>query len=159
MCSRLVISLSTWPTKKLLCVMDCTATEQAATLTRCRFVKNDRRSLDQMGGPGHPLYSIAVQCLSDTPDQRPTSRDLVRRMEQLCENQPLPYKSTLQTITELTELAELRANELEVCTACACTNELNQSSATNQTIFFVKVKTGKTMIFVMAFLAHPKLLW
>ena len=61
-----------------------------------------RRSLTKMGGPGHPLYSIAVQCLSDTPDQRPNSRDLVRRMEELCKKQPLPYRNTLQTLTELT---------------------------------------------------------
>ena len=76
-----------------------------------------RWSLNQMGGPGHPLYSIAVQCLSDTPDQRPTSRDLVRRMEELCENQPIPYRNTLQTMNELVtkncEQAELiRANEV-----------------------------------------------
>ena len=61
-----------------------------------------RRSLDQMGGPGHPLYSIAVQCLSDTPDQRSTSRDLVRSMEELCRNQPICYNNTLEIMTELT---------------------------------------------------------
>ena len=95
------------------CVMDCTATEQDFRNKEVQVGKR-RRSLDQMGGPGHPLYSIAVQCLSDTPDQRPTSRELVRRMEELCKNRPIPYKNTLQTMTELTELAELRANELEV---------------------------------------------
>ena len=58
-----------------------------------------RTSLDKMGGPSEPLYSIAVQCLSDTPDQRLTSRDLVRRMEKLYEKQPLPYKNTLQTVS------------------------------------------------------------
>ena len=67
-----------------------------------------RGSLTKMGGPGHPLYSIAVQCLSDTPDQRPTSRDLVRRMEEICKKQPPRYKNTL---TELTAKdRETRAN-------------------------------------------------
>ena len=59
-----------------------------------------RRSLDMMG-PDHPLYSIAVQCLSDTPDQRPTSRDLVRKIEELCKKQPLPHKDALQILTKL----------------------------------------------------------
>ena len=63
-------------------------------------VAKRRRSLGQMGGPGHPLYSIAVQCLSDTPDQRPTSRDLVRRMEELCKKQQLPHKNALQILAE-----------------------------------------------------------
>ena len=67
-----------------------------------------RTSLDKMGGPGHPLYSIAVQCLSDTPDQRPTSRDLVRRMEELCEKHPLPYKNTLQTVSLSEEISTLK---------------------------------------------------
>ena len=43
-----------------------------------------RTALDQMGGPRHPLYTTVVQCLSDTPDQRPTSRDLVVKMKELC---------------------------------------------------------------------------
>ena len=67
-----------------------------------------RRSLTKMGGPDHPLYSIAVQCLSDTPDQRPTSRDLVRRMEELCKKQPLPYKNTLQTVSLSEEISTMK---------------------------------------------------
>ena len=67
-----------------------------------------RRSLTKMGGSDHPLYSIAVQCLSDTPDQRPTSRDLVRRMKELCKKQPLPYKNTLSELTAKDR--EIRAN-------------------------------------------------
>ena len=52
-----------------------------------------REALDQVkGGPDNVLHFIAVPCLSDTPDQRPTSRELVRRMEKLCKEQPLPYK-------------------------------------------------------------------
>ena len=55
-----------------------------------------REALDQVkGGPDNVLHFIAVPCLSDTPDQRPTSRELVRRMEKLCKEQPLPYKNTL----------------------------------------------------------------
>ena len=71
-----------------------------------------RRSLDKMaGGSDHPLYSIAVQCLSDTPDQRPTNRDLVRMMEELCEKHPLPHRNSLQTLIELTAKdQEVRTN-------------------------------------------------
>ena len=52
-----------------------------------------RTALDQMGGPRHPLYATVVQCLSDTPDQRPTSRDLVRRMELTCQQFLVPHQS------------------------------------------------------------------
>ena len=70
-----------------------------------------RTSLDKMDGPSQPLYSIAVQCLSDTPDQRPTSTDLVRRMEELCEKHPLPHRNSLQTLIELTAKdQEVRTN-------------------------------------------------
>ena len=57
----------------------------------------------QLGGSHHPLYSTVVQCLSDTPDQRPTSRDLVKRMEEICKQHPIPHKNPLQTLTDLTE--------------------------------------------------------
>ena len=60
-----------------------------------------RQALDQMGGSRHPLYSTVVQCLSDTPDQRPTSRDLVRRMEEICKQHPIPHENTLHMLTEI----------------------------------------------------------
>ena len=65
-----------------------------------RQVGKRRKSLDLMGGPLHPLYSIVVQCLSDFPDQRPTSRNLVGKMEELCKKQPLPYTGILQTLAQ-----------------------------------------------------------
>ena len=75
-------------------LIDSDITEQDVQKNQ-RQVAKRRESLVQMGGPDHPLYSIAVQCLSDTPDQRPTSKDLVRMMEELCEKQPRPHKSIL----------------------------------------------------------------
>ena len=59
-------------------------------------IEADKRqeALGQMGVK-NPLYSIAVQCLSDSSDQRPTSRDLVSRMEELCEKHSLTYRNTL----------------------------------------------------------------
>ena len=55
-----------------------------------------RTALEQMGGPRHPLYTIVVQCLSDSPDQRPTSRDLVRRMEETCNQFSIPHKNVME---------------------------------------------------------------
>ena len=60
-----------------------------------------RETLDQMGGPRHPLYTTVVQCLSDTPDKRPTSRDLVRRMEQTCQVFSIPHKNILELEKQL----------------------------------------------------------
>ena len=86
------------------------------TVTAADFRKNSmqvgkrRQALDQMGGPHHPLYSTVVQCLSDTPDQRPTSRDLVKRME-ICKQHTIPHENTLQTLAELSNKEKLE-NEL-----------------------------------------------
>ena len=65
-----------------------------------RQVGMRRKALDQMGGPDHPLYSIAVQCLSDSAVHRPTSRDLVRMMEELCKKHPLPCTDALQILAQ-----------------------------------------------------------
>ena len=69
-----------------------------------RQVGKRRSALDQMGGSHHPLYSTVVQCLSDTPNKRPTSRDLVKRLEEICKQHPIPHENTLQTLTELVKL-------------------------------------------------------
>ena len=70
-----------------------------------------RKALDQMsqqlGDSRHPLYSTVVQCLSDTPHQRPTSRILVKRMEEICKQHPIPHENTLQTLTDLIEKHKL----------------------------------------------------
>ena len=70
-------------------------------LNQQRQVGKRRTALNQMGGRRHPLYNTVVQCLSDTPDQRPTSRDLVRRMEELCNLHSIPHKNILETLAEL----------------------------------------------------------
>ena len=94
-------------------LIDSDITEQDVQKNQ-RQVAKRRESLVQMGGPGHPLYSIAVQCLSDTPDQRPTSRDLVRRMEELCEKQPLPHKSILALTKVFENEVSILDGKLEV---------------------------------------------
>ena len=48
---------------------------------------------------------VVVKCINlfmMSPRDETTSRDLVRRMEELCKKQPLPYRNTLQTLTEHT---------------------------------------------------------
>ena len=68
-----------------------------------------RRAVDQMGGSRHPLYTIAVQCLGDTPAQRPTSRELVKSMEEICKQHSISYENTLDVLTGKKELeTELR---------------------------------------------------
>ena len=82
--------------------------DSAVTAADCqknqRQVAKRRRALDQMGGSHHSLYSTVVQCLSDTPDQRPTSRDLVKRMEEICKQHPIPHENTPQTLAKLARL-------------------------------------------------------
>ena len=93
-----------------------------------------RQALNQMnhqlGGSCHPLYSTVVQCLSDTPDQRPTSRDLVKRMEEICQQHPTPHKNTLETfatltqsqVTALKEEGKHNRQRAEVCIVCVHTS-------------------------------------
>ena len=64
-------------------VTDKTATEKDFKMHQVQAGKR-REALDQMGGPDHPLYTTAIQCLSDNPDNRPTSTELVKRMEEKC---------------------------------------------------------------------------
>ena len=59
-----------------------------------------RKALIQMGGPNHPLFYTAVWCLSDSPDQRPTTMQLVNRMKEVCERFPVPHKNALETQLE-----------------------------------------------------------
>ena len=70
-------------------------------------VAKRREALDrmshQLGGSHHPLYSTVVQCLSDTPDQRPTSRDLVKTMEEICQQHPIPYRNSLGPLAALAQ--------------------------------------------------------
>ena len=73
-------------------------------------------ALAQMGGPRHPLYTTVVQCLSDTPDQRPNSRDLVRRMEQTCQVFPIPHKNTLELEKWNAQLKS--SNQVYIDTVC-----------------------------------------
>ena len=75
-----------------------------STITDLKQVQVGKRceSLNQMpDGPRHPLYATVVQCLSDTPDQRPTSRDLVRRMEELCNQYSIAHKNNLESIANV----------------------------------------------------------
>ena len=62
-----------------------------------RQVGKRREAIERMGSC-HPLHSIVVQCLSDIPEQRPTSRDLVTRMESICKDHPIPHKNLLEVV-------------------------------------------------------------
>ena len=53
-----------------------------------------RQALDKMCH----FKSIAVQCLKDNPDQRPTSEDLVKNTREVCSKWPLPYKNILDAL-------------------------------------------------------------
>ena len=82
------------------------------TMTRDDFEKQHvqvgkrRTALEKMGGPNHPLYSTAVQCLSDNPDRRPTSIQLVKYMEEICKHSPVPFKNVLETHFELSRQSD-----------------------------------------------------
>ena len=62
-----------------------------------RQVGKRREAIEKMGSR-HPLHSIVVQCLSDIPEQRPTSRELVTRMERICRDHPVPHKNLLEVV-------------------------------------------------------------
>ena len=53
-----------------------------------------RQALDKMCH----LKSIVVQCLKDNPDQRPTSKDLVKNTREICVKYPPPYKNILDVL-------------------------------------------------------------
>ena len=65
-----------------------------------------RGALNQMGSQ-HPLYSTAVKCLSDTPEQRPSSAEVVTGLEEILKNFPLPHKNSLEALRSSTDLKTL----------------------------------------------------
>ena len=70
-------------------------------------------SLEQMGSQ-HPLYSTAVQCLGDTPEQRPSSADLVVRMEEMVKkNWPPFYKNCLEILAESDRNVRAKQHKIE----------------------------------------------
>ena len=81
-------------------VEDSTVTEHDLRKKEMQVGKR-RKSLNQMGGFHHPLFIIIVECLRDTPDLRPTSRDLVGRMEELYWQHSSPHDNTLEILAEL----------------------------------------------------------
>ena len=73
-------------------------------------VAKRRESLSRMGGT-HPLYSTAVQCLSDNPDRRPTSAVLVEMLEDTCKQYPVAHKNPLDALAAYSARQETN----EVC--------------------------------------------
>ena len=86
-------------------VSDKTMTEDDFKRKQLQVGKR-RKALNQMGGPSHPLYNTAVWCLSDNPDQRPTAKQLVNRMKEVCKHFPLPHKNALETQLEQSRQSE-----------------------------------------------------
>ena len=87
-----------------------------------------RTALNQMGGHRHPLYTTVVQCLSDTPDKRPTSRDLVRRMEKFCQVFSIPHKNTLELEKWNAQLKS--SNQVYIDTICMdCDDDYSNTHA------------------------------
>ena len=64
-----------------------------------------RESLRQMGGT-HPLHSIAVRCLSDNPDRRPTSTELVEVLENACRQYPVVHKNPLDALASKRQIKQ-----------------------------------------------------
>ena len=89
-------------------VQDSTVTEEDLRKKQMRVGKR-RTSLNQMGSLHHPLFTTVIHCLCDIPDHRPTSKDLARRMEELCKQQPSPHVNTLETLAVLKQ----QSDELE----------------------------------------------
>ena len=83
-----------------------------------------RGALEQMGSQ-HPLYSTAAQCLGDTPEQRPSSADLVVTMEEMLKkNWPPSYKNCLEILAESDRNGHAKQHEIE-----ALRNEVDVAQA------------------------------
>ena len=85
-------------------VIDYSVTENDLKKKQMQVGKR-RGALDQMGSQ-HSLYSTAVMCLSDIPERRPSSAELVVRLEEILKNFPLLYKNRLEILTALQSSTE-----------------------------------------------------
>ena len=77
-----------------------------ATITPNDLKKNQmqigrrRRALEKMG-KWHTLYPTVVHCLCDNYDRRPSSAELVKKLEEANKRIPIPHKNTLELLTLL----------------------------------------------------------
>jgi len=60
--------------------------------------------ISKMGGD-NPLRELAVSCLQNDPSLRPTTQQLVEKMDQLSTQTPLPYLSLIDTMREIDNLS------------------------------------------------------
>ena len=117
-------------------------------------VDKRREALDQMGGPKHPLYTTAVLCLSDSPDDRPTSTELVKRMEEICVPVPpyvnvfkLPFQHDMQEKKQLyKELERVEKQHVNVLEQnFQLRKELEQVKKENHNLTYENVKLSKAL--------------
>ena len=66
------------------------------TVVRNKEVQIFKRKhwIDKMG-VDHPLYHLAVQCLQDHPDQRPSTKVLSGMLKDLCTRNPMELRTIL----------------------------------------------------------------
>lgn len=62
-------------------------------------------------GSDNPLHDLAVSCLQNDPTQRPTTKKLVRKMEQIYAKTPPPYSDLMEAIQKIDDLSA-RVNDL-----------------------------------------------
>ena len=68
-------------------------------------VSKRRESLRRMSDI-HALPSTAVWCLSDSPDRRPTSRELVEVLENTCKQHPVVHKNPLDALASKRQIKQ-----------------------------------------------------
>ena len=86
-------------------VQDFTVTKEDFEKKQMQVGKR-RTSLNKMGSFRHPLFTTVVHCLCDSPDHRPTSKELAVEMEELCKQRPLSHSNTMETLAELKQQSD-----------------------------------------------------
>ena len=67
----------------------------------------ERRKADlERLGECHPLRALTEHCLSDQPDQRPSTSDIILDMEKIIRDHPAPFRNTMELLQDYCRCSE-----------------------------------------------------
>lgn len=76
-----------------------------STAHNLKEVEKRKADLERMG-ESHPLRALTVRCLSDKPDQRPSTSDIISDVERIIRDHPAPFRNTMELLQDYCRCSE-----------------------------------------------------
>ena len=75
------------------------------TAHNLKEVERRKADLNRMG-ESHPLRALTERCLSDQPDQRPSTSDIISDLEKVICDHPAPFRNTMELLQDYCRCSE-----------------------------------------------------